>query len=68
MRESYEENGHKLFGKGEPVSFSQYLEAFSYLGPDERADRRRKVIERVRSEEQTAQSPTHSATKFAIPH
>jgi hypothetical protein len=52
MREFYEEEGHKLFGKGEPVAFSQYLERFSYLGPDELADKRREIIERVRSEEQ----------------
>jgi hypothetical protein len=52
MRESYEEEGHKLFGKGEPVSFSQYLECFSYLGPAELADRRKEIIECVRSEEQ----------------
>lgn len=52
MRESYEEEEHKLLGKGEPVAFSQYLERFSYLGPDALAERRRKIIERVRSEEQ----------------
>ena len=52
MRSNYEKEEHKLFGKGEPVAFSEYLERFDYLGSDELADKRREIIERVRSEEQ----------------
>jgi hypothetical protein len=52
MRSNYEKEEHRLFGKGEPVAFSEYLERFDYLGPDELADKRREIIERIRSEEQ----------------
>jgi hypothetical protein len=52
MRSNYEKEEHKLFGKGEPVAFSEYLGRFDYLGSEELADKRRKIIGRVRSEEQ----------------
>jgi hypothetical protein len=51
MRSNYEKEEHRLFGKGESVVFSEYLERFDYLGSDELADKRREIIERVRSEE-----------------
>jgi hypothetical protein len=51
MREHYEEANGKLYGRGEAVPFSVFLENFCYLGPPEFADRRRKIIERLRSEE-----------------
>jgi hypothetical protein len=51
MRCNYEKEEHKLFGKGESVVFSEYLRRFDYLGSDELADKRREIIERVRSEE-----------------
>ena len=56
MRESYEREGRRLFGRGKPVVFSRYLEAFSYLGSAELEDRRKAIIERVRSEEQRLMS------------
>jgi hypothetical protein len=52
MRNNYEKDEHRLFKRGEPVAFSEYLERYYYLGPDWLADKRRKIIERVRSEEQ----------------
>jgi hypothetical protein len=51
MRSNYEKEEHKLFGKGESVVFSEYLRRFDYLGSDELAEKRREIIERVRSEE-----------------
>jgi hypothetical protein len=51
MREHYEEANGQLYGRGEAVPFSVFLENFCYLGPPEFADRRRKIIERLRSEE-----------------
>jgi hypothetical protein len=51
MREHYEEADGKLYGRGEAVPFSVFLENFCYLGPAEFADRRREIIECLRSEE-----------------
>jgi len=48
MREHYEENGHRLYGKGPKASFAEYLERFGYLGPEELAVRRKKVIEELK--------------------
>lgn len=56
MRQQYEECGHRLYGRGEPVAFSVYLETFSYLGPAELADRRREIVERFRGEEESRMS------------
>jgi len=51
MREHYEESDGKLYGRGDSVPFSVFLENFYYLGPPEFADRRREIIEQLRSEE-----------------
>ena len=45
MREHYKEDGHRLYGRGSEVSFAEYLERFSYLGPKELDARRREIIE-----------------------
>jgi len=49
MRAHYEGDGHRLYEQGAEVSFADYLERFSYLGPEELAEKRRLIIERVRS-------------------
>jgi hypothetical protein len=51
MRAHYEEANGKLYGRGDVVPFSVFIENFCYLGPSEFADRRREIIERLRSEE-----------------
>jgi len=51
MRRYYENEGHKLFGKGAEVSFVEYLEHFSYLGSEELAARRNAIIEELKGEE-----------------
>jgi hypothetical protein len=56
MREHYEEANGKLYGRGEAVPFSVFLENFYYVGPPEFADRRREIIERLRSEEDAERS------------
>jgi hypothetical protein len=48
MRGKYEDDGCRFFGNGDELSFPEYLERFSYLGPEELADRRREVINKVR--------------------
>ncbi|NIN01288.1 MAG: hypothetical protein GTO24_25310 [candidate division Zixibacteria bacterium] len=50
MREGYERDGHRLYGRGSEVSFAEYLERFSYLGPKERGDERKRIIERLKGE------------------
>lgn len=54
MRAHYEEGNGKLYGRGDAVPFSAFLENFCYLGSPEFADRRREIIERLRSEENAA--------------
>lgn len=54
MREHYEESDKKLYGRGDTVPFSVFIENFCYLGPPELADRRREIIERLRREEEDA--------------
>ena len=54
MREHYEEGGHRLYGRGAELSFSEYLERFSYLGPEELSVRRKAIIERLKGEEDGA--------------
>ena len=51
MKAHYEEANGKLYGRGEAVPFSVFVENFCYLGSPEFADRRREIIERLRSEE-----------------
>ena len=51
MREHYEEANGKLYGRGDTVPFSVFLENFCYLGSPEFADRKREIIGRLRSEE-----------------
>ena len=48
MRESYERDGRRLYGRGSEVSFAEYLERFSHLGPKERDGERRRIIERLK--------------------
>ena len=50
MKEDYERDGHRVFGKGDEVSFADYLESFCYLGPEALAAERRAVIGRLRRE------------------
>jgi len=50
MRERYEEDDHRLFGRGSEVSFAEYLEYFVYLGPEEMDARRKEIIERLKGE------------------
>lgn len=50
MKEDYERDGHRVFGKGDEVSFAGYLESFCYLGPEALAAERKAVIERLRGE------------------
>ena len=48
MRESFERDGRRLYGRGSEVSFAEYLERFSHLGPKERDGERRRIIERLK--------------------
>ena len=48
MRESYERDGRRLYGRGSEVSFAEYLERFSHLGPKERDGERKRIIERLK--------------------
>ena len=50
MKEDYERDGHRVFGKGDEVSFAAYLENFCYGGPEALATERRAVIEGLRGE------------------
>jgi hypothetical protein len=50
MLSQYEKDEQRVWGKGERVSFAEYLEYFEYLGPDELKDSRREVIEALRAE------------------
>ena len=50
MRESYERDGHRLYGRDPEVSFAEYLERFSYLGPKELDGERKRIIERLKGE------------------
>ena len=50
MKRDYERDGHRVFGKGDEVSFAGYLDYFCYLGPEALATERRAVIERLRGE------------------
>ena len=50
MKSKYENDCHRVFGKGEEVPFAGYLENFCYLGPETLAAERKAVIERLRGE------------------
>ena len=50
MRQQYESDNHRLSGREAEESFSEYLERFCNLGSEELSERRRAVIDRVRSE------------------
>ena len=50
MRDRYEEDEHRFYGKGPKVSFAEYLERFSYLGPEELAVKRKEIIEQLKGE------------------
>lgn len=54
MRAYYEDEGHRLYGKGDEVSFAEYLERSSYLCPEALVERLKLVIERVSDEENLA--------------
>lgn len=49
MKEHYEKDDHRFFGRSE-VSFAEYLEGYSYLGPEGLAEERAKVVQRFRGE------------------
>src|SRR4030042_1389873 len=55
MKEHYKEANGKVYGRGDAVPFSVFLENFSYLGPPEFADRRREIINRLKREEEDAE-------------
>ena len=50
MRESYERDGRRLYGRGSEVPFAEYLERFSHLGPKERDGERKRIIEHLKGE------------------
>ena len=50
MREHYERDDRRFYGRGPLVSFAEYLECFSYLGPEELETRRNMIIERLKGE------------------
>jgi len=50
MREHYERDEHRFYGRGPEVSFAEYLERFSYLGPKEMAVKRKQIIEQLKGE------------------
>ncbi len=54
MREHYEDDDHRLHGRGSKVSFAEYLESFSYLGSEELEGRRRRIIEALKGGEDGA--------------
>ena len=50
LREHYEADDRRLYGRGPLVSFVEYLERFSYLGSEELEARRKQVIARLKGE------------------
>jgi len=50
MRIHYEKDGQRLYCNGPRVSLAEYLEHFSYLGSEELGARRKRIIERLKSE------------------
>ena len=54
MREHYERDDHRLYGRDPEVSFAEYLERFSNLGPKELEARRKQIIEQLKGEEDGA--------------
>jgi hypothetical protein len=48
MRDHYEKDDHRFYGRGPKASFAEYLERFSYLGPEELAVKRKKIIEQLK--------------------
>jgi len=56
MRGHYEKMEHKPPGSEETVSFAEFLEYYSYLGPEGLEPRRKKIIEELKEEERRSQS------------
>lgn len=54
MREHYEKDGHKIMRRNGPASFSEFLEYYSYLGPEELNDKRKRIIKHLKGEEDGA--------------
>lgn len=48
MRNQYERENKRIWGKGEYVPFNVYLEAFTYLAPEELKERQKVAIDRVK--------------------
>ncbi len=48
MRNHFEIDKHRVWGKGEYVPFWKYLEAFTYLAPNGLVERQRAAIDRVK--------------------
>ena len=50
MRASYEDYNHR-FGRGEELSFPDWLECLDYLGPPSLAEQRKAAIQQLRKED-----------------
>jgi hypothetical protein len=50
MKNKYEEDGHRFWGKGEELSFLDFLEKFDYAGPKPFAEQREEVVKKLRAE------------------
>ena len=50
MKNKYEEDGHRFWGKGEELSFVDFLEKFDYAGPKSFAEQRKEVVKKLRAE------------------
>jgi len=50
MRDHFEETEHKIPGTDTPVGFSEFLEYYCYLGPEELNVRREKIIEQLKGD------------------
>jgi hypothetical protein len=49
MKQHYEDCGHRIPGGSKEAKFSEFLDYFGYLGPEELAERRKQVIEQFRT-------------------
>ena len=48
MRNAYERDKQRIWGKGEEVPFHTYLETFTYLAPEGLAERQRVAIDKLK--------------------
>lgn len=54
MLEHYERTEHKIPGTNNQISFSEFLECYSYLGSEELEAKRRRIIEQLKGGEDGA--------------